>query len=63
MFRFPQIQFENFSFILGILFAGLLFWVIIKLRDLVKKQRAEKEPDEVSKMPVASFATCKRIDR
>ena len=54
MFRFPQIQFENFSFIFGILFAGLLFWVIIKLRDLVRKQRAEKEPEEVSKVPVAA---------
>ncbi len=43
MFRFPQIQFENFSFLLGILFAGLLLWGFTKLRKMIKNQRAEKE--------------------
>jgi HEAT repeat protein len=43
MFRSIQFHFDNFSFLLGIAFAGLLWWGIIKLREMIKNQRAEKE--------------------
>jgi len=46
MFRFPSIRFDNFSFILGIIFAVLLWWVITKIRELITKQRSEKSVDE-----------------
>ncbi len=51
MFRFPEIQFDNFSFLLGILFAGLLFFAIYKLRDMLLKHRAEKDSGEISAQP------------
>ncbi len=51
MFRIPEIQFDNFSFLLGILFAGLLLFAIFKLRDMLKKQRAEKDAVEISASP------------
>ena len=69
MFRFPQIRFDNFSFLLGIVFALVLWWVFTKLREMIKKQRsgeAEKEadlsqpiPQKESSLPPAGLSTQK----
>lgn len=61
MFRFPQIRFDNFSFILGIVFALLIWWLYSRLREMIQKQRAERSeqaplaPDPVQSPQKASF--------
>jgi HEAT repeat protein len=44
--RFLQFQFDNFSFILGLIFAVSLWWAISRIRELINKEGVEKTTKE-----------------